>query len=64
MNEQPVYLNVKEVAILLRRKERTIRQYCHLQMIPHFKVGRLILFNREEIIDWVQNNFRIDVKRK
>ena len=53
-------LTVKEIAKLLRKKERTIREMCYNHQIPHYKVGRTILFRLGDIMDWLDKDCRVD----
>lgn len=43
-------LSVQDVALLLNRSEKTIRN--NIQEIPHYKNGRGVWFRREEIEQW------------
>lgn len=47
-------LTVKQVAIYLNIKIGTI--YSKLLGIPHYKIGRLIRFKKEEIDLWLEGN--------
>ncbi len=49
---------VPEAAILLGYKESTIRTLCHQRKIPHFKKGKLLRFNRQELLNWVNSGKR------
>lgn len=42
--ENNKFLTVEEVASILRKKERTIREWCYNKSIPHYKVGNSLLF--------------------
>lgn len=58
---KPLFLTIEEVALLLRKKERTIREWCYAKTIPHYKVGRSLRFRLDEIMDWLQKDCRIEV---
>jgi len=54
------FLTVAEVAQLLRKKERTIREMCYSRRIPHYKVGKTILFKLGVILDWLDVYCKVD----
>ncbi len=58
---KPLFLTIEEVALLLRKKERTIREWCYAKTIPHYKVGRSIRFRLDEVMDWLQKECRREV---
>lgn len=49
-----MYLNATEVAAFLRMSKRNIYLLTQLKKIPHFKIGKRIVFDREEIDGWMQ----------
>lgn len=53
------FLTVEEIASMLRKKERTIREWCYNQSIPHYKVGNSLLFKENDVLDWVEVNCRV-----
>ena len=55
------FLTVEEVASLLRKKERTIREWCYCKTIPHYKVGNSLLFKKNEILNWIEKNYRVEI---
>ncbi len=50
----PKFLNVKEVAELLRIAPRTIYDMVSQRRIPFRKAGRQLLFDLNEIEDWTK----------
>jgi excisionase family DNA binding protein len=50
----PRFLNVNEVAALLRCKRRTIYDMVEQERIPFRKVGGRLLFDADEIIEWTK----------
>jgi excisionase family DNA binding protein len=46
------FLTVKEAAILLRVKPRTIYDWVSSGYIPHKKIGDRLLFSRTELTNW------------
>jgi excisionase family DNA binding protein len=50
----PQFLEVKEVAILLRISKRTVYDWVSQRKIPFRKAGDRTLFNRDEILDWTK----------
>ncbi|MBC8192857.1 MAG: helix-turn-helix domain-containing protein [FCB group bacterium] len=55
-------LTVKEIAQLLRKKERTIREMCYNHQIPHYKVGRTILFSVSKIMEWMEKDCMVEAR--
>ena len=58
--ENNKFLTVDEVASILRKKERTIREWCYSKTIPHYKIGNSLLFKIEELQDWIDKNCKIE----
>ena len=56
---RPKFLNVKEVAELLRIKTRTVYEMVSQRRIPYRKVGDRTIFLLDEILEWT----RPDAKR-
>jgi len=48
------FLNIHELAIYLGIKPKTL--YARVQEIPHYKVGRLIRFKREDVDVWMERH--------
>ncbi len=53
-NQLPQFLEVKEVAALLRVSRRTIYDWVSQRKIPFRKAGDRTLFDRDEILDWTK----------
>jgi excisionase family DNA binding protein len=51
---QPVMLTIHELCARYSLRPWTVRQYCSQRRIPHVKVGRKVLFNVEEIEQWLK----------
>ncbi|MBC8277204.1 MAG: helix-turn-helix domain-containing protein [FCB group bacterium] len=47
-------LTAQEVADFLRVKLSTIRNWTHLQMIPHVKLRAAVRYNRSDVEEWLQ----------
>jgi excisionase family DNA binding protein len=56
---QPKFLNVKELAELLRIKSRTVYEMVSQGRIPYRKAGDRTIFLLDEILEWT----RPDAKR-
>lgn len=54
------FLTVDEVAHILKKKERTIREWCYSKYIPHYKVGGTLLFRYEDLMKWIRSKCRVD----
>jgi excisionase family DNA binding protein len=52
------YLNAKELAESLSMSSGTIYYLCHLDQIPHYKIGRLVRFKESEIVEWLSKKKR------
>jgi len=52
----PQYLNVEEVATMLRLRPSTVYQMVHKKRIPYRKAGRQLLFDPQEIDAWTKNS--------
>ena len=52
----PKFLNVKEVAELLRIKTRTIYEMVSQGRIPYRKAGDRTIFLLDEILEWTRPN--------
>ncbi len=49
-------LNILEIAKMLGVKPATIHCWVSEGFIPHVKLGRLVRFDKTEVIKWVQNH--------
>jgi len=50
-----MWLDVKELSSYLRLKEKTIYHLVRQGLIPHYRIGKLIRFKREEIDQWMHS---------
>ena len=53
---RPMFLDVKEVAELLRIKRRTVYEMVSQGRIPYRKAGDRTIFLLDEILEWTQPN--------
>lgn len=53
----PSYLTTKEVAEILRVKERKVYDLAGAGEIPHRRITGKLLFPKEELLDWIENGF-------
>ena len=53
---RPLFLDVKEVAELLRIKRRTIYEMVSQGRIPYRKAGDRTIFLLDEILEWTRPN--------
>jgi len=51
---QPDFLTVPEAAELIRKKPITVYTMVMKKQIPFFKIGRAVLFNRVELMNWIE----------
>ena len=52
-SEQPIFLTTREVADLLRGKERKVYELAAAGEIPHRRVTGKLLFPKDEIVAWI-----------
>ena len=57
-------LRVAEVAEMTRLKPKTIRMYCSKRSIPFIKLNGAVLFDFDEILDWIKRSKVTSIKRK
>ena len=53
---RPKFLNVKELAELLRIKSRTVYEMVSQGRIPYRKAGDRTIFLLDEILEWTRPN--------
>ncbi len=51
-------MRAEEVWPMLRIGRNTLYQWCEQGRIPHKKVGRVLLFSRKRLREWLDNNER------
>ena len=49
-------MRADEVCRLLIIGKNTLYEWCRLNIIPHKRVGRVLLFSRKKIYEWLENN--------
>jgi len=62
--DEKLLFTVDEIADLLQKKARTIREMCYNHQIPHYKVGRSTRFRLADILKWLEQDCRVDPIRK
>ena len=58
------FLTVSDLAQYLRIKPATIYAMVESRKIPHYKIGRLIRFKKDEIDQWLEMQKRGDVVKR
>jgi len=48
-------VNIQEISRMLSVKEKTIYSWVSQGIIPYYKIGRLVRFDRKEILEWIRN---------
>ncbi len=61
MNDK--FMTYAEVIKFLKLSRTTIDRYIRKKAIPNYKVGRLRLFDRDELIDWVKSHRNDEPKK-
>ncbi|MFN3343104.1 MAG: helix-turn-helix domain-containing protein [Flavobacteriales bacterium] len=52
-NQVPDVLNIREAANFLKLKITTLYEKTSRKLIPHFKKGNKLYFNRQELQQWI-----------
>jgi excisionase family DNA binding protein len=50
-------LTVKQLAVLLNIKVKTIYDWVYKNKIPHYKLEGCLRFNEEEILKWLKGQY-------
>ena len=56
-NVKQTYFNIKELAIIINVSERTLYRLIKDEVFPKVKIGRRLLFNRERVINHIENRY-------
>lgn len=59
----PDILNIREAAAFLKLKITTIYEKTSCKIIPHFKKGNKLYFNREELEAWIKTG-KVNTKQE
>ena len=54
--KEVVYLDADQAAEFIKMKKSTIYQLVHKRKIPHNKTGKNLLFNKAELVRWIENS--------
>lgn len=57
-------LSVKEVAQYIGVHQETIYTLVHMKQIPHFRCGRRILFSKEMLEMWMEDQIRKNMEKE
>lgn len=50
-----VFLNIDEVSEFIKMKKSSIYQLVYLRKIPFYKRGKLLLFKKSELVNWIES---------
>ena len=50
-----VFLNIDEVSEFIKMKKSSIYQLVYLRKIPYYKRGKLLLFKKSELVQWIES---------
>ena len=53
---KPRWLDINQLMQILPLKKSRIYYLTHVAQIPHHKVGQTLLFQEDEILEWMQGN--------
>ncbi len=48
-----MWINVKDAAVILGIKEKTIYHFVTRGLIPHYRIGKLLRFDKTELEGWM-----------
>ncbi len=54
-SDVPLNMNIEQAARYLNTTPRQLRDLVRDKIIPHFRVGRLVRFNRKKLAEWVES---------
>ncbi len=57
----PEFLSIEEVCRLLHAPKQSIYKWTSAHEIPHYKIGKRLLFDRDEILAWIESR-KVGVK--
>ncbi len=50
-----MWLTVKEAALFLNIKGKTIYYLVNHGLVPHYRIGKMVRFNKEELENWMRS---------
>ena len=56
------FLSIKEASEFTHIPVATLYDYTHKKRIPYNKVGKKLLFNRQDLVEWIAQHRRKTVK--
>jgi excisionase family DNA binding protein len=62
-NDRPDFLNIDQAAHYLCISRFTVRAWVQQKKIPYYKVGRRVLFSKEDLNDFIARG-RVEVQRE
>ena len=54
-NKNDEFMNIEQVATFVGLSKDTIYGLTHKKLIPHFKTGKKLYFNKAEIANWISS---------
>ena len=58
--EKKIFLSARELSIYLNTKESHIRHLIFREKMPYYRIGRLIRFNVNEVLQFLRNRVTED----
>ena len=58
MSSRGALLRTGDMAVLLGISKRTLMRWCAVRDVPHYKVGGALLFDADEVFDFVREHRR------
>jgi excisionase family DNA binding protein len=50
-----MWMTVRDLSDYIKLKEKTIYHLVSNKMIPHYRIGKLVRFNQNEIDEWMDS---------
>ncbi len=50
-----MWLTVKEAGVFLNIKEKTIYYFVNHGLIPHYRIGKMVRFSKDELENWMRS---------
>ena len=54
-HNEVIYLNIEEASQFIKMKKTSIYQLVYQRKIPFYKRGKILLFKKSELVQWIEN---------
>ncbi len=59
-----MWLTVKEAGDFLNIKEKTMYYLVNQGIIPHYRIGKMVRFNKDELENWMKTKKAVSTKHR